>query len=139
MLTIYTNLTQVEIPCIKMKLKNLTWCENNPLQSISKSEQTRTSRKIALALNHMACFLKLPKQNGTNHLIFQSGFPVFPFKMVSGFCRIMLFYGFLVKSLNIYTFVLMCIRLRGWVIEYKLGKNPANCLLRNYEDKINSK
>ena len=33
----------------------------------------------------------------------------------------------------------MCIRLRGWVIEYKLGKNPANSLLRNYEDKINSK
>ena len=32
----------------------------------------------------------------------------------------------------------MCIRLRGWVIEYKLGKNPANSLLRNYEDKINS-
>ena len=50
----------------------------------------------------------------------------------------MLFYGFLVKSLNIYTFVLMCLRLRGWVIEYKLGKNPANSLLRNYEDKINS-
>ena len=33
----------------------------------------------------------------------------------------------------------MCLRLRGWVIEYKLGKNPANSLLRNYEDKINSK
>ena len=61
--------------------------------------------------------------------------------MVSGFCRIMLFYGFLVKSLNIYTFVLVCLRLRGWVIEYKLGKNPENSasLLRNYEDKINSK
>ena len=53
----------------------------------------------------------------------------------------MLFYGFLEKSLNIYTFVLMCIRLRGWVIEYKLGKNPENSasLLRNYEDKMNSK
>ena len=51
----------------------------------------------------------------------------------------MLFYGFLEKSLKICTFVLMCIRLRGWVIEYKLGKNPANSLLRNYEDKINSK
>ena len=50
----------------------------------------------------------------------------------------MLFHGFLEKSLKIYTFVLMCIRLRGWVIEYKLGKNPANSLLRNYEDKINS-
>ena len=58
--------------------------------------------------------------------------------MVSGFCRIMLFHGFLEKSLKIYTFVLMCIRLRGWVIEYKLGKNPANSLLMNYEDKINS-
>ena len=44
-LTFYTNLTQVEILCMKLKLKNLTWCENNPLQS--KSEQTRTSRKIA--------------------------------------------------------------------------------------------
>ena len=46
-LTFYTNLTQVEILCMKMKLKKLMWCENNPLQSISKSEQTRTSRKIA--------------------------------------------------------------------------------------------
>ena len=30
--------------------------------------------------NHSPCFLKLPKQNGANRLIFQPEFPVFPCK-----------------------------------------------------------
>ena len=76
----FTQTTRVEILCINIKLKNLTWWQSNPLQSISKStEQTKTGEKL-IASNYSPYFLKLPKQNKVNHLIFQPEFPVFPCK-----------------------------------------------------------
>ena len=43
----FTQTTRVEILCINIKLKYLTWWESNPLQSTSKSaEQTKMRRKI---------------------------------------------------------------------------------------------
>ena len=45
---------------------------------ISKSvEQTKKSRKNYIITKHSPYFLKLPKQNVANHLIFQPEFPVF--------------------------------------------------------------
>jgi len=45
---LHTCPTRVEILCISIKRKNLTWWENDPLQSISRTaEQTKKSRKIA--------------------------------------------------------------------------------------------
>ena len=43
----FTQATQMEILCINILLINLTWWENDPPQSVSKSaEQTKKSAKI---------------------------------------------------------------------------------------------
>ena len=54
--------------CIDIKPQNLTWWENNPLKSISKSaEQTNW-----FASNHSPYFLKPPKRKGANLIWFSN-------------------------------------------------------------------
>ena len=83
-LTIYKNHPGGNL-YINIKLWNLTWWENHTLQSTFKSAgQAESSlRKNCITSNHSPYFLKLPKWNGSYHLIFQPGFLGFPRYLVS--------------------------------------------------------
>ena len=81
--------TWVEILCINIKLlQNLTWWENDPPQN--QSNQLRQTQRVE-QLHRLKSqpimdsglspyFLKLPKRNGTYHLIFHQEFAVIPYK-----------------------------------------------------------
>ena len=64
-----------EILWINIKLENLTWWENDPPQSISKTAEQTLQLKNYIASNHSPNFLNLLERNGANHLIVPE-FPV---------------------------------------------------------------
>ena len=72
-LTIYANHLDGNLARKQMYLtiKFVVMGESGPSQSMSKSvEQMAKSVENCITSNHSPYFLKLPKQNGMNHLIF---------------------------------------------------------------------
>ena len=73
MLTIYTNHLSGNLACKQkyLTIKFDVMGERVQSQSMSKSlEQMAKSVENCITSNHSPYFLKLPKQNGMNHLIF---------------------------------------------------------------------
>ena len=73
MLTIYANRLGGNLACKQkfLTIKFDVMGKSDPSQSMTKSvEQMAKSVETCITANHSPYFLKLPKQNGMNHLIF---------------------------------------------------------------------